>query len=346
MRRPAVRRAAALLAAVSLLTAACATDDDGTGDPAGDGGETTEDGGDQGAAEDAGDPAAADEPLSVVIASYDVAAGEDRRLLAGVLTADAVQLAFGEATFELGYLGDEPSGEAELSGEATATYLPVLGLEPEVEATDRAVVLVGESGAGVYEAHVDLPEPGFYGLRVSVELEDGTTRQGSTTFEVLPERLVPDVGEDAPRSENLTIADVEAGDVPPIAVDSRAQAEDDEVPDAVLHDSTIASSLEAGTPVVAILSTPTYCVSSFCGPLTAELATLAAEYEDVADFVHIEVWRDFEAQELNEAAAEWIQTEAGGNEPWVFLIGGDGVIDARWDNVLDVEDLRSQLEAL
>jgi hypothetical protein len=338
MRRPLLRRATAALAAGTLLLTACASEPDGSEQDTVDGsGDETEDG---------NDAAAADTPLAVVIASYDVAAGEDRRLLAGVLTADATPIAFGEATFELGYLGDEPSGEAELLGTETARFLPVLGLEPEVEETEQATVLVGQAGTGVYEAFVDLEEPGFYGLRVTLELEDGTTRQGQATFEVLPETQVHDVGDEAPRSQNLTIADVEAGDAPAVAVDSRAQGEDAEVPDPQLHDSTIAESLDAGTPVVAILSTPTYCVSTFCGPLTSELATVATEYEGVADFVHIEVWRDFEAQELNEAAQEWIQTESGGNEPWVFLVDGDGIIQGRWDNVLDIEDLRSRLESL
>ncbi|MEX1164229.1 MAG: hypothetical protein WEB03_11685 [Nitriliruptor sp.] len=327
MRRPALRRAPAALAALALIATACATGGD---DPV----------------DEPTDAAAPDEPLAILIASYDIAVGEDRRLLAGILTGDAVQLAFGEATFELGYLGDEAAGEAELVDDVTARYLPVLGLEPEIEPTERATVLVGEPGTGVYEAAVDLPEPGWYGLRVSIDLDDGTTRQGQATFEVLPETEVHDVGDEAPRSENLTIADVEAGEVPPVAVDSRAQGEDDEVPDALLHDSTIAASLDEGMPVVVILSTPTYCVSTFCGPLTSELATVAERYEDVADFVHIEVWRDFEATELNEAAAEWIQTEAGGNEPWVFLVDGDGIIQARWDNVLDVDDLESRLAAL
>jgi hypothetical protein len=338
MRRHLFRRATAALAAGTLLLTACAAETDGSEQDAAEGSDD--------ASEDGSDAAAADTPLAVVIASYDVAAGEDRRLLAGVLTADATPIAFGEATFELGYLGDEPSGEAELLGTETARFLPVLGLEPEIEATEQATVLVGQAGTGVYEAFVDLEEPGFYGLRVTLELEDGTTRQGQATFSVLPEPQVHDVGDEAPRSENLTIADVEAGDAPAVAVDSRAQGEDAEVPDPHLHDSTIAGSLDAGTPVVAILSTPTYCVSTFCGPLTSELATVATEYEGVADFVHIEVWRDFEAQELNEAAQEWIQTESGGNEPWVFLVDGDGIIQGRWDNVLDIEDLRSRLDAL
>jgi hypothetical protein len=129
-------------------------------------------------------------------------------------------------------------------------------------------------------------------------------------------------------------------------VDSRAQDPGDDIPDEHIHDTTIAEGLEEGRPVVALFATPVYCVSRFCGPITETFAELAEEYGDRADFVHVEVWKDHDEVELNEAAAEWIQTEEGGNEPWTFLIGEDGTIEARWDNVLDEDDLVQRLEEL
>ena len=40
------------------------------------------------------------------------------------------------------------------------------------------------------------------------------------------------------------------------------------------------------------------------------------------------------------------QGEDGGNEPWVFLVGPDGTIQARWDNVLDEAELVEALDGL
>ncbi|MGH2659870.1 MAG: hypothetical protein ACRDHS_09450, partial [Actinomycetota bacterium] len=57
------------------------------------------------------------------------------------------------------------------------------------------------------------------------------------------------------------------------------------------------------------------------------------DYGDRARFIHIEVWRDFEASELDPAAREWIARGGDAREPWVFLIGADGKVAARWDNV-------------
>jgi hypothetical protein len=302
--------------------------------------------GGQSAEQDPAEPATASEELVVAVASYDLAVGEDRRLLAGVFTAERELLAFGEVTFELAYLGDEPGGEATPTQQVTASFLPVPGMEPE-GGSAQPTLLVGQTGSGVYQATVDLEEPGYYGLVVTAELADGTTRTGRTVLRepVLAAPQVPDVGDEAPATVNHTLADVEAGEVEPEALDSRAVG-GGEIPDPHLHDSTIADALAEGRPVVAIFSTPTYCVSRFCGPLVEVLAETATRYEDRADFVMVEVWEDFDEQQLNAAAAEWIQTETGGNEPWVFLIGEDGRIERRWDNVLDLAELEAILDGM
>jgi hypothetical protein len=283
--------------------------------------------------------------LAVAVASFDLAVGEDQRLLTGLFTAERELLAHGQVTFQLGYLGDVADGQAELTQETTAGFLPIPGMEPDGD-QDVPTLLGDRPGSGVYAGLVDLDAPGFWGLRVLAELADGRVLEGRTTFNVLPEAEVPGVGDEAPRSENLTLADVEAGRADPVALDSRAQGADPAVPDQHLHTTTIAASIEAGRPVVVIVATPVYCVSRFCGPLVETLSTTATRYGDRADFVHLEVWEDFESQQLNDAAAGWIQTSSGGNEPWVFLVGPDGRITARWDNVLDLAALETELEAL
>lgn len=296
---------------------------------------------------DTGEAPADAAELSIAIASFDLAVGSDQRLLAGIFGADRALLAFGEVTFQLGYLGDEAGGETELTQEAAASYLPIPGMEPEGD-DEAPRFLDGETGNGVYAGRVDLDEPGFWGLRVVARMADGEVLEGQATFQVQEGHQVHTVGAEAPRTMNPTLADADSGDVEPAAVDSRAGGTDGTIPDEHLHDKVIAEEIEAGRPVVVAVTTPVYCVSRFCGPLTDELAELAQEYDDVASFVHLEVWEDHEEQVVNDAAAEWILPAggAGGNEPWVFLVDEDGVISARWDNVLDVEELEARLAEL
>ncbi len=327
--RPA-RRSFAVIAAASLLLAACAGN-----------------GGDEATSQPSDDAAALVDgtELSVAIASFDLAVGDDQRLLAGVFSPERQLLGFGEVGFQLGYLGEDAGGETEIDQSVTADFLAVPGREPEGEATTPTLI-DDPAGQGVYAAQVDFDQAGMWGLRVVAELDDGTVVEGQTTFLVGEDREVVDIGEQAPRSQNATIADVEAGDVEAVAVDSRAQGDGAEIPAPHLHDKTVADSLDAERPVVVAITTPVYCVSQFCGPLTDVLADVALEYEDRADIIHLEVWEDFEEQQLNTSAAEWIQTEMGGNEPWVFLVDGDGTILDRWDNVLDLDELRAALTEL
>ncbi|MFO7777530.1 MAG: hypothetical protein R6V28_04175 [Nitriliruptoraceae bacterium] len=290
----------------------------------------------------AGEP----DPLELVVepASFDIAIGEDQRLLVGLFTPERQLVAHGEVELGLAYLGDGSESSAQIEQSVPARFIPVPG--GEVTGATEAPSLVEDTGTGVYAATVDLDRAGVWGVRIVGELEDGTPVSGNRTFQVREEHLVPAPGDEAPRVDNPTLADVESGAVPAVQLDSRAQAANSEVPFPHLHTGTVADAIAAGRPVVVAVATPVYCRTRFCGPLTEVMAELATEYDDRADFVHLEVWEDFDAQQLNEAAAAFIQTEIGGNEPWTFLIGADGRIAARWDNILDVEELTAMLEAL
>jgi peroxiredoxin len=70
------------------------------------------------------------------------------------------------------------------------------------------------------------------------------------------------------------------------------------------------------------------------------------EYGDRAEFIHVEIWRDFQAQWLNDAAEQWLWRNDTGQEPWVFVIGADGRITARFDNVATRGELEPLLERL
>lgn len=331
-------RATTAFAVIALLALSACTDD---GD----------------AQEEQTTPEADQDGLVVHAASFDLHVGEQQRLLLGLVTPDNGMLVHGDVEIEIGPMGDPDEGDPTDTGAAvveqstTASFLPVPGDAPEGGGS-QPTVLVGESGRGLYEAFVDLDEPGFWAVQVTAELADGTTRTGSTRIPdarmqpdgVHAEPEVLDVGDEAPLTENLTVDDVDEDEVLSAMVDSRAG--EGEVPDTHIHDSTIAEGIEQGRPVVALFATPVYCQSLFCGPITERFASLAEQYRDRADFVHVEVWKDFDAGELNEAAAEWIATADGGNEPWTFVIDEDGRIAARWDNILDEDALVSQLEQL
>ena len=91
-----------------------------------------------------------------------------------------------------------------------------------------------------------------------------------------------------------------------------------------------------------LFGTPAYCESQFCGPEVTELERIAAAHPDRAVFIHVEIWKDFDAQPqvMNEGAADWLlRTMPDGTqnmtEPWLYLIGADGIIVDRWGSLFE-----------
>jgi hypothetical protein len=282
--------------------------------------------------------------LHVFPASFDLSAGRPSRFLAGLGTGRNLFIGGGEVRMRFFFLGeDRDEGDPQLVTETTASFLPLPGEEEEpVPTTPTAAD--GTDARGVYRVEeMTFDRHGFWEVEVTAELADERVLAGRGAFEVLPEPLIPAPGESALRTENLT---VDSKGVPQEAIDSRAATEG-RVPDPELHETTIADEIRAGRPVLAVFSTPVYCVSKFCGPVTDMVAELASEYGDRAAFIHVEVWKDFQGLVANEAAAEWLLLDDGSlQEPFVFLIGADGRIVARWDNVATREEIEPLLQDL
>ena len=293
--------------------------------------------------------------LSAEIASYEMLAGEPQRLLVGLFTPNGL-VSYGNVQLTVSGPDAQAGAPAAFTSEPlTASFVqvpedgqPVL-TDDELEAasTREPEVTLPIDAHGVYQVNdLTVTEPGIYDATVNVTLADGSTGTASTAFEVTAEAKYPAVGQAAPKTENLTLDD--HADAKLTAVDSRATAAG--VPDTVLHEATIADAIDNGRPVVVVVSTPVYCQSRFCGPVTDEVQALAERYGDAADFVHLEVWRDFQGKVVNEGAAEWVLRGKGPNqeltEPWIFLVGPDGTIVDRWQNVLDGRQLAAALEAL
>jgi hypothetical protein len=275
------------------------------------------------------------------VASYELVSGEDNRLIVGLLTQENRLLAGGDVEFAFTFLGDQETSEGAPAGAATGTFLPLPGQEGTTF-PDRPSIVSPAEARGVYRAEgVTFDRPGFYQVEVRADLGDGDLRRATAAFEVVAERAYPAPGERAPRTENLTIE----SDVPPEAIDSRAGIEGG-IPDRQLHRTTIAEAIQRSRPALVVFATPVYCVSQFCGPVTDMVAGLARDYGDIAEFIHIEIWRNYQEQAINRAAAEWLLREGNLTEPWVFLIGPDGRILARWDNVATREEIEPWLERL
>jgi hypothetical protein len=279
--------------------------------------------------------------LSAQVASYELVADQENRLIVGLLTRQNRVVVGGEVEFRFTFIGDEATPATESAGAARAGFLPIPGQEGTTFPEQPAIVSPSEA-RGVYRAEaVRFARPGFYRVEVRADLGGGDVRTATTVFEVVSEPVYPAPGDRALRTENLTID----SDAPREAVDSRAGIEG-KVPDPELHRTTIGEAIRAGRPALVVFSTPVYCISQFCGPVTEMVAGLVNDYRGVAEFIHVEIWRSFQDRKVNRAAADWLLREGDLTEPWVFLIGADGRILARWDNVVTREEVEPWLERL
>lgn len=278
-------------------------------------------------------------------ASYDLAAtGDAERFITGVAMPDNQSVVGGTVDMSFAFLGAESAdGTPEPGPTAQGRFLAVPSKAPETTPSQPTVMAPADA-VGVYETQVAFDQAGYWQVTVTADLASGETISGTGAFHVMERHLVPEAGDEAPDVDNLTMDDV--GDVRAAAIDSRAGTGEAGIPDEVLHRTTISRALQQQRPLVVVFSTPVYCKTRFCGPITDTVEALAGRYGDRAAFIHVEVWRDWDGRELNDAYDAWINESDEGTEPWLFTVGADGVIDQRWDNVPDMDAVESWLRQL
>ena len=298
-------------------------------------------------AEENGPDGGLDTSYSAQMASTWHYAGAPQLVQVGVLASDADGIRVvtqGTVDIAFAYLGTDGSGEPEAGPTATAIYLPV----PGTDASGDAPAIV--SGAnGVYQAEeVTFDSAGVWRATLSAEI-DGVARQLSTEFPVDLESGIPAPGMPAPETETLT---VDSKGVEEQSIDSMAGG-GNAIPDPELHEWAIADAIAQGRPALVLFGTPAHCTSRFCGPEVTELQRIAAEHPDRAVYIHVEIWKEYEpdSQVVNKGAAEWLLRELPDGtpqmtEPWLFLIGSDGVVADRWGPLFDPSEVTAALDAL
>jgi hypothetical protein len=284
---------------------------------------------------------AEDQTLNVQVASYDLTANQDNRFIAGVLTLENDFVSYGTAQMNFFYLGSgESEPEPRFFEQDTGSFLQIPG-EGIENPPDTASVGPASQGRGVYAVEpIRFDAAGFWQVDVTIETADDTLT-GSAAFQVFDTNQVPGPGDEAVSTDSLTVD----SDVAASSIDSRATTVDD-IPDAALHQISIADALQQEKPLVVVFSTPVFCISQFCGPITEMIAGVQPKFADQANFIHVEIWNDYQENAINKAAADWLLHDGNLTEPWVFLVDKDGTIVKRWDNVATQDEVESALEAL
>ena len=222
--------------------------------------------------------------------------------------------------------------DASFRFETDARFVPIeLGFIDEQSGRVREVT--GEGGAYVASAKFD--RAGDWGVKIRIKRPGEDDVELPFRFNVLERTLEPAIGDRAPRSQQQTLATAASID----EIDSSFP------PRPAMHDTTIAAAIDARRPAVVAFATPAYCTSRLCAPvMDTVMDPLAARYAGRATFIHIEpyVLSDLRAsfrQNAVPATREW-RLES---EPWIFVIGADGRVAAKFEGVVALDEVEAAL---
>lgn len=175
----------------------------------------------------------------------------------------------------------------------------------------------------IYVAHVHIPGPGRYWLAAQPA---GAKIQAAGVLDVAAHSRSPAIGAEAPRSATPTLATAPA-----------ARITTSRPPDLQLLRHSIAGSLAAHKPFVVTFATPKFCTSRTCGPVVDVVQAVRRRFAGRGvRFIHVEVFRD---NDPSLGYNRWMRQWGLLSEPWVFLVGRDGRVKAKFEGSVSAAEL-------
>jgi hypothetical protein len=191
------------------------------------------------------------------------------------------------------------------------------------------------SGAfhGVYAAHVLVPTPGPYFVAACYTIT-GTPSWASTGIMLAAHSHSPALGAPAPASDTPTLASTNHN----LALLTTASP-----PDPSLYRYSVAQSERDHAPFVVVFATPKFCVSRLCGPVVNVVRAVRDRMKQTRmRFIHVEIYTDNDPTKgINRWVTEWNLV----TEPWVFVVGADGRIRAKFEGAVGVDELQQAAQA-
>ena len=263
------------------------------------------------------DPTPAPDYL-VGVLSQDLSVGPQRFTFI-LLDPEREQIQVPHAETTAYFLGDDRNAPGERRETTTAVFRPW-----PVGDTGLYSARTTFADAGVWRAEVDITPPG----------EAIRTVKGF--FRVSERSFTPAIGSDAPRSDTKT-----AGDVA-----SLAEITSSPDPDPALYQLSVSDAVTSGKPTVIAFSTPGFCSTATCGPQLQVVRELQATYGEQANFIHVEIYEnphEIEGDLRNAKRASAVYEWGLPNEPWTFIVDGDGKVADKFEAFTGKGELEESL---
>jgi hypothetical protein len=181
----------------------------------------------------------------------------------------------------------------------------------------------------IYVMRVRILRPGRYWL---VAQPVGVKLQALGALDVSARSRSVAVDARAPRSDTPTLATAPA-----------ARITTSRPPDLPLLRYSVAESLATHKPFVVTFATPKFCTSRTCGPVVDVVEAARRRFAARGiRFIHVEVFQDNDpARGYNRWMLQWGLR----SEPWVFLVGRDGRVKAKFEGSVSEAELAAAIRA-
>ena len=194
----------------------------------------------------------------------------------------------------------------------------------------------GEAAAGdvtrIYVARLRIAKPGRY---LVLARPSGGKRIGALGYlAVKAKSASPSVGARAFPSHTPTLASAHG---------NLARLTTSTPPDRDLLRYSVAQSIAAHRPFVVVFATPKFCTSRTCGPVVDVVQAVSRRFRARGiRFIHVEIYKDNDpARGFNQWVRQWHLP----TEPWVFLVGADGRIKAKFEGSVSVAELTAAVRS-
>jgi hypothetical protein len=214
-----------------------------------------------------------------------------------------------------------------------------------IPATPGTFIWAIENVSGIYVATVDFPAAGDWTAHFTTAAAGKPEETVDFQFQVAVKKSVISPGDKAPSVDTPTLASV-GGDVSKISSDAK--------PDKAFYQTSIAAALAAHEPFVVIFATPKFCQTSTCGPTLDKVKPIAAAHPGLT-FINVEPYvlasDQGQLQPVLDASG-YLQagpaTKAYGliSEPYVFVVGGDGIVKSSFELIFTPEEIDRALAGL
>jgi hypothetical protein len=221
-----------------------------------------------------------------------------------------------------------------LLGEAGNSVQVTFGDGPAEEAT-FVEAIPGTTGFWVLRHTFD--EAGQ--VRAVITITSGEhTQDVNVQMNILAAGPTPMIGSAAPPTDNPTLT----------SQPNKAQLTTDSDPNDAFYEMTVTEALSAGQPFVVAFATPAFCQTALCGPVLDNVKAVQPEFADTVNFIHIEPY----ALDAEGGLADGQLTPAQSTndwqlraEPWIFVVGADGIIRDRFEGSASPDELRESIQA-